>query len=86
MLEFYYVLSPKICVPKEIKGNNAEAFHMITNKDEAEVMGKPISCDCKWKFNSTSCNSKQKRVNGNAKIIVRAKKMQSYVFVRIVTI
>ena len=32
------VLSPKICVPKEIKYMNVKAFAMITNKDEAKVM------------------------------------------------
>ena len=37
--------------------------HLITNKDEAHAMKKRISCDCKCKFNSTACNSKQKRNN-----------------------
>ena len=32
------VLSPKICVPKEIKDINVKAFNMITNKDEAKAM------------------------------------------------
>ena len=47
------VLSPNICVPKE-------TFNMVTNKNEAKTMIKHISCDCKWKFNSTACNSNQK--------------------------
>ena len=42
--------------PKEI---NVKAFNMITNKDEAKAMTEHISCDCKCKFNSTTCNSKQ---------------------------
>ena len=42
-------LSQKICVPKETKDMNVEAFNMITNK-----------CDSKCKFNSTTCNSNQK--------------------------
>ena len=36
---------------------------MITNKDEAKAMTEHISCDCKCKFNSTKCNSKQKGNN-----------------------
>ena len=33
---------------------------MITNKSETKATTKEISCDCKWKFNSTTCNSNQK--------------------------
>ena len=33
---------------------------MITKKDEAKAMTELISCDCKCKFNSTTCTSKQK--------------------------
>ena len=33
---------------------------MLTNKNEAKTMTKHISCDCKCKFNSTTCNSNQK--------------------------
>ena len=54
------VLSPKICVPKETKDTNVKAFNMITNKDEAKAMTEHISCDYKFKFNSTICNSNQK--------------------------
>ena len=36
-------LSPKICVPKEIKDVYVKAFNMITNKDEAKAMTKHIS-------------------------------------------
>ena len=54
------VLSPNICVPKETKHINVKAFNMITNKHEAKTMTEHISCDCKCKFNSTTCNSKQK--------------------------
>ena len=55
----YNVLSPKRCVPKETKHINVKAFNMITNEDEAKAMTKHVSCDCKCKFNSTTCNSKQ---------------------------
>ena len=54
------VLSPTISVPKETKDINVKAFNMVTDKDEAKAMAEHISCDCKCKFNSTTCNSKQK--------------------------
>ena len=54
------VLSPKMCVSKETKNITIKAFNMITNKDEAKAMAEQISCDCKCKFNRTTCNSKQK--------------------------
>ena len=43
--------------------DRAKAFNMITNKNEATAMTEQISCDCKFKFNSTTCNSKQKLNN-----------------------
>ena len=54
------VLSPKTCVPEEAKDINVKAFNMITSKNEAKAMTENISCDGKCKFNSTTCNSKQK--------------------------
>ena len=36
---------------------------MIRNQDEDKAMPEHISCDCKCKFNSATCNSKQKRDN-----------------------
>ena len=57
------VLSPKICVPKETKDVNVKAFNMITDKNEAKAMTEHISCDCKCKFNSTTCNSSQESNN-----------------------
>ena len=33
---------------------------MITKKDEVKAMTEHISRDCKCKFNSTTCNLKQK--------------------------
>ena len=53
-------LSPKICVPTQTEDINVKAFNMITKKNEAKTMTKHISCDCKGKFSSTTCNSKQK--------------------------
>ena len=58
------VFSPKIYVPKDI---NAKTFDMITKKDEAKAITEHIWCDCKCKFNSTTCNSKQKCNNKTCK-------------------
>ena len=49
-------LFPNVCVPKETKYINVTAFIIIRNKNEAKVMTEHISCDCKCKFNSTTCN------------------------------
>ena len=54
------VLSPKICVLKEIDEINDRIFNTITNKDGANAMTEHISRDCKCKINSTTSNSKQK--------------------------
>ena len=53
------VLLPKICVPKKTKDINVKAFNMITNKNETKTMAKYISCDCKCKINSETCNLNQ---------------------------
>ena len=50
----------KICVLKNTKDINFKVFNIITNKNEAKSMPKHTSCDCKCKFSSTLCNSKQK--------------------------
>ena len=42
------------------KGVNVKAFNMITKKNETKGMTDHISCDCKCKFNSATCNSNQK--------------------------
>ena len=61
------VLSPKVSVLEETKDINVKAFKTITTKNEAEVMTEHISCDCKCKFNSSKCNSKQKWNNKTCK-------------------
>ena len=53
------VLSPKICVPKEIKDINVTVFNMITSKDGAKATGH-ISCDSKCTLDITTCTSQQK--------------------------
>ena len=51
--------SPKICVPTETKDINVKPFNIITSKNEPKAMLEHISCDCKCKFNRTTCNLKQ---------------------------
>ena len=56
-------LSMRICVPSKTKDGDVKVFNMITNRNEVKLLVKHISCDCKWKFNSTTCNSHQKWSN-----------------------
>ena len=51
-------LSTKICVPSKTKDVNVEVFNTITKINEAKTLVKHISCDCKRKFNSTTCIEK----------------------------
>ena len=52
---------------------------MATNKNEAETMTKQISCDCKFKFNNTTCNSNKhgaiKHANVQVKTFVPTKEI-----------
>ena len=57
--EGWNVLSSKMSVPKETKNMNVKVFNMVTKKDEAKAMIEHISCDCKCKFNNTTCGSNQ---------------------------
>ena len=87
-------LSPKICVPKETKEINVKVFDMITNKNKAKIMQKHISCDCKCKFNCTTCNPNQKwnniTIQCKCKTIISGKKIifgtLACVFVRIANV
>ena len=54
------VLSTKICVPNKTKEVSVKRFSMVTRIYEAKTLVKHISCDCKYKLNSTTCNSNQK--------------------------
>ena len=45
---------------KKRKDINVKAFNMITTKNEARTIAKHISCNCKYNFNSTTCNSNKK--------------------------
>ena len=48
------------CVFQKKQKTYVKAFNTITNKNKAKAMTEHILCDCKCKFNSTICNSKQK--------------------------
>ena len=50
----------KYFIQKKQKTKIFKAFNILRNKNEAKTMTKHISCDCKCKFNSTTCNSNQK--------------------------
>ena len=39
---------------------NVKVFNIITRINEPKTLIKHISCDCKCKFNSTTCNSNQR--------------------------
>ena len=54
------VLTPKIFAPSKTKDKNVKAFNMIANENEDKIVTKHNSCDCKYKFNSATCNSNQK--------------------------
>ena len=49
-------LSTKICVPSETKDVNVKVFRMITRINEVKSLVKHFFCDCKCKFDSTTCN------------------------------
>ena len=52
--------STKICVPSKTKVVNVNVFDMITRIYVTKLLVKHILCDCKCKFNSTTCNLNQK--------------------------
>ena len=45
---------------KKKKDINVKVFNLIANEKEAKAMTNHNSCDCKCKFNSTTCNSNKK--------------------------
>ena len=50
----------KYAFPVKKKYVHVKAVNMITRINEAKTLMKHISCDCKCKFNSTTCNSNKK--------------------------
>ena len=53
-------LSTKIYSPSKTKDIDVKVFNMITRINEDKTLIKHISCGCKCKFNSTTCNSNKK--------------------------
>ena len=81
-------LSTKICVLSETKYVNVKVFHKITRKNEVKTLVEHISCDCKCKFDSTTCNSNQKigiivNVNVSVKSIISVKEIITGILVHI---
>ena len=56
-------LSSKVFFLSKTKDVNIKVPNIITNRNGAKTLIKHISYDCKCKFNSTTCNSYQKRNN-----------------------
>ena len=87
-------LSTKIYSPSKTKDIDVKVFNMITRINEDKTLIKHISCGCKCKFNSTTCNSNKKCNNDTCqrdlKIFIHAKKIivgiLAHIFVRIVAI
>ena len=52
-------LNPVISVLSKTKDVNVKIFNMITIINEVKTLIKHISCDCKCKFISATCNSNQ---------------------------
>ena len=87
-------LSTTIYGPSKTKDIDVKVFNMITGINEDKTLIKHISCDCKCKFNSTTCNSNKNVImthaNTTVKSFIHAKKIMvgilAQIFVRIVTI
>ena len=81
-------LSMKKCIPSKTKDLNVKVFNMITKRTEAKNFVKHISCDCKCKFNSSTCSSNNGKWNCEREIYCACKKdvvgMLTHVLVRTV--
>lgn len=56
-------LSIKIRLLSSTKYRNVNVFNMIRKRNEAKKLVKSISCNCKSKFDNTTCNLNQKWIN-----------------------
>ena len=52
-------LSNKVCIANKTEDLNLSVFNMITGTNESKTLTKHISCECKFKFDGTKCNSNQ---------------------------
>ena len=73
---------------KRNKRRNVKVFNILTNKNGAKTMTKHISCDCKCKFNRTTCNSNKKGIMKHTTVSVKKiiVEILEHRFVRIVSI
>ena len=62
---------PKYVSPKKPKEINAKVFNMTTNRNKTKTMTKHVSCDCEYKFNSTTCNLHQKLNNKTCQCVFK---------------
>ena len=52
-------LSNKACVLNKTEDLNLCVFNMITGINESKTLTKHISCESKWRFDESKCNSDQ---------------------------
>ena len=60
------IIHDRVCVPDKTENANVNVFNMITvfiRINEQKTLAKHISCECKYKFHGTKCNSDQKWKN-----------------------
>ena len=62
---FLWLWFGRICVPNKIEEVNWKEFSIIKEINESKTWIKHISCNCRCKFDSRKCNSKQKWNKGN---------------------
>ena len=46
--------------PNKTKSVNVKVHNMIKRINESKTLMEHISCDCIWKFDSTTCNPNEK--------------------------
>ena len=49
-----------VCVPKKIGNTKLKVFNMIPGINASKTLMKHILCDCRYKFDSSRCNSNKK--------------------------
>ena len=52
-------LSNRLCVPNKTEDINLSLFKMIAGINESKTLAKPISSECKCRFDGKKCNSAQ---------------------------
>ena len=77
----------KNCVSSKTKFVSVKVYN-ITRIKKAKTLVNYISCDCKCKFDSTLCNSNQKRNNDKWQCVCKREivGILTHVFVRILSV